>query len=537
MIRLDLSDIQGNIVKPYGRSGFPFTRHVFFNVTDPLAGRRFVQAVRPRVTTADPWDADTTPEGQVRHKKPPITLNLGFSYEGLKALDLPTRTLRLLPDEFIDGMRCRNEILGDVAASDPGRWDPAWREGSPAAHIWVSLNVGSQADGTPAPILQEWTDWLVKAAKDAGGVQLNTGHGSDGAQAWQDSAALTETLADGRTVPSAREHFGFTDGISDPVFKGQYNPIEEQIYKRGGGKLNKGLKGLPNGWEALDTGEFILGHVDEGQEHPVATQPAGFMRNGSFMVWRKLQENVQAFEAYVEEQAALWMKATGETDKVAARETLKAKMVGRWSSGIPLMVAPTWADQRRVAERFADVPELLRRKATTLLEKARLAEYELMLTDFRYGDDLDGAKCPFGSHIRRANPRDMLDPVLSAHKGSTTLVNRRRILRRGLPYQDPTGEKGVIFMAGCASIFRQFEFVQQQWVSYGLDFEAGNDTCPLVGNRAQATKHVIPAGAANDTPFIAANLPEFVTTRGGDYFFLPSLSAIRMIAMGMVDPT
>ena len=166
-----------------------------------------------------------------------------------------------------------------------------------------------------------------------------------------------------------------------------------------------------------------------------------------------------------------------------------------------------------------------------------MAEYELMLTNFRYGDDLHGAKCPFGSHIRRANPRDMLDPVLSAHKGSTTLVNRRRILRRGLPYLDPTGEKGVIFMAGCASIFRQFEFVQQQWMSYGLDFEAGNDTCPLVGGRAQSEKYVIPAGPANATPFIAANLPEFVTTRGGEYFFLPSLSAIRMIAMGMVDPT
>ena len=537
MIRLDLSDIQGNIVKPYGRSGFPFTRHLFFTITDPLAGRRFVQTVRPRVTTADPWDPDTTPEGQGRHKKPAITLNLGFSYAGLKALDLPTRTLRLLPDEFIDGMRCRNEILGDVGGSDPDGWDPAWREGAPAAHIWVSLNVGPQADGTPTPILQEWTDWLIKAAKDLGGVQVLTGHGSDGAQSWQDSAALTETLPDGRTVPCAREHFGFTDGISDPVFKGQYGALEEQLYKRGGGKLNKGLKGLPNGWEALDTGEFILGHVDEGQELPVATQPAGFMRNGSFMVWRKLQENVEAFKAYVEAQAGLWMQVTGETDKTAARETLMAKMVGRWSSGIPLMVAPTWADHQRIAARFADVPEILRRKAKTLLEKARLVEYELMLTDFRYGDDLDGAKCPFGSHIRRANPRDMLDPILSAHKGSTTLVNRRRIIRRGLPYQDATGEKGVIFMAGCASIFRQFEFVQQQWVNYGLDFEAGNDTCPLVGNRAQATKLVIPAGAAGEPPFIAANLPEFVTTRGGEYFFLPSLSAIRMIAMGMVDPT
>ena len=537
MTRLDLSDIQGNIAKAYGRFGFPFTRHLFFTITAPLAGRQFVQKVRPQVTTAEPWDAETTPGGLVRHRKPRLALNLGFSYAGLDALDLPTRTLRLLPDEFIDGMRCRSRILGDVEGSDPATWDQAWRSDKSLAHIWVSLNSGAQPDGTAWPDYQETTDWLIKAAAETGGVQVLKGHGKDGKQAWQDSEVLTEALPDGRKVLSAREHFGFVDGISDPVFKGQYEMLEEQLFKRGGGKLNKGLKGLPDGWEALDTGEFILGHVDEGQEIAAATQPAGFMRNGTFMVWRKLQENVEAFEAYIEDQADLWMRVTGETDRTAARETLKAKMVGRWSSGIPLMVAPTWADQQRVAAKYADALEILRRRPATLLEKARVAEYELMLTNFRYGDDLHGARCPFGSHIRRANPRDMLDPVLSAHKGSTTLVNRRRILRRGLPYLDPTGEKGVIFMAGCASIFRQFEFVQQQWMSYGLDFEAGNDTCPLVGARTQSEKYVIPAGPANATPFIAANLPEFVTTRGGEYFFLPSLSAIRMIAMGMVDPT
>ncbi|ESX00343.1 hypothetical protein X769_23280 [Mesorhizobium sp. LSJC268A00] len=79
--------------------------------------------------------------------------------------------------------------------------------------------------------------------------------------------------------------------------------------------------------------------------------------------------------------------------------------------------------------------------------------------------------------------------------------------------------------------------IQQQWMSYGLDSETGNDTCTLTGNRAESSKHVIPAGPANATPSIAANLPEFVTTRGGDDFFVPSLNAIRMIAVGTVDPT
>ena len=132
----------------------------------------------------------------------------------------------------------------------------------------------------------------------------------------------------------------------------------------------------------------------------------------------------------------------------------------------------------------------------------------------------------------------MLDPELSATGGGSTLTNRRRILRRGLPYVDPDGSRGIVFMGLCASLFRQFEFIQQQWMNYGLDFEAGNDTCPLIGNRVQSDKHVVPAGPASPaTPFIAAGLPEFVTTRGGDYFFLPGIDAIRMIAMGTVDPT
>ena len=74
----------------------------------------------------------------------------------------------------------------------------------------------------------------------------------------------------------------------------------------------------------------------------------------------------------------------------------------------------------------------------------------------------------------------------------------------------------------CSSLFRQFEFIQQQWMSYGMDFEAGNDTCPLTATGPIRQAH-IPAGPANATPFIAAGLPEFVTTRGGDYFFIPSL--------------
>lgn len=536
MIQLDLSDIQGNIHRPYGRFGFPHSRHLFFHIADADAGRVFVQGIRPRVTTAEPWTKSEA--GATLVKKPTITLNIGFTYPGLKALGLPTRTLRLLPDEFIDGMACRAQILGDIGESAPDRWDPVWRSGADCAvHVWVSLNVGANPDGSPLPILAEWTDWLDGLATSCKGVTLLAGHGAQGTDRWQDSQAIMQTGPDGTVQVLPQEPFGFMDGISDPVFRGKYQPEAEARQAIGGGKIAQGPYTIHGSWSALEAGEFILGQVDEGQELPVATQPNGFARNGTFMAWRKLRQNVPAFKAEMQRQAGLWAQVMGVADPVEAYETVSAKLVGRWSTGIPLLAAPTWADHQRVLADWADCIAALTRTSDQKVAPERFAAFSEMLDGFRYGDDLDGTKCPFGAHIRRANPRDMLDPVLSATRGATTLTNRRRILRRGLPYADPGGEQGVVMMMICASLFRQFEFVQQQWINYGLDFEAGNDTCPLIGNRAQSDKHVIPGAPEAGGPFIAAGLPEFVTTRGGDYFFLPSLNAIRMIAMGTVDPT
>ncbi|MGH6851807.1 MAG: Dyp-type peroxidase, partial [Methylocella sp.] len=176
---------------------------------------------------------------------------------------------------------------------------------------------------------------------------------------------------------------------------------------------------------------------------------------------------------------------------------------------------------------------------------------ETALADFSFHDDPDGIKCPLTAHMRRVNTRDMMGP--SDGDGSV-LTNRRRILRRGLPYgASPEGtrdedEHGIVMLGVCASLVRQFEFVQQQWINYGLDAGAGSDTCPIVGNHSDGkpggkngpkAKFVIPAdpAAGHHPPFIVEGLPQFVETRGGDYFFVPSMTALRMIGMGVVDPT
>ena len=548
---LDLADIQGNILHPYGRLGFPKTRHLFFNIGNAPAGRYFIEQVRHDVTTSERWASNKDANSNAP-ARPLVAINIGLSFLGLLALDLPTRMLRQLPDEFINGMAKRSSILGDVELSDPKRWDPIWVNAAVKrecqVHIWVSLNASAKSDGTPADALAERTDWLQKVALASGGVTLLTGHGGHNTApaAYQDSSALMDGLGPTK-VPTPKEHFGFTDGIADPVFAGQYEPNDEAVEVIGSGKF------LPDnkGWAPIAAGEFILGHDSEAQELPPSAPPWSFMRNGTFMAYRKLHQNVASFRAYVAQQASLYQVVTKMTSAEAAEKTILAKMVGRWPNGFPLAIAPTYEESEKLAATWAHIPAIQLKKSAdrTKEEAAELAKYEQLLVDFRYGDDIEGAKCPVSAHIRRSNPRDALDPRLGSAPPTvpdSSLSNRRRILRRGLPYgnstkpedADDTKEHGVIFMALCASLFRQFEFIQQQWMQYGASFNVGNDTDPVVGLRREGAKFVIPADPKKGgVPFFCANIPQFVETRGGEYFFLPSLTALREIAEGSVDPT
>jgi Dyp-type peroxidase family len=544
---LDLADIQGNVVRPYGRFGFPFMRHLFFNIGDASAGRRFIERVRHKVTTAERWGAVDAERDPHPPPRPLVATNIGLSWRGLAALELPTGTLRMMPDEFIDGMAKRCDVLGDIGASAPKGWDQLWQNAAnnsdAQVHIWVSFNAQAKPDGTPVDELETLTRWLTDTAKGSNGVTLLAGHKGNNAE-FQDCSALMVKLSSGQTVPCAKEHFGFTDGIGDPVFAGQYAPDREANDVIGSGKLLPDKKG----WLPLAPGEFILGHVNEAQELAPAAPPWSFTRNGSFMAYRKLHQNVGSFNAYVKQQAALYQRVANLDSEKAADETIRAKMVGRWSDGIPLAAAATYPESQALAAKWLDIPAIQLKDSLTRTpdETARLAAYERMLTEFQYCDDIEGAKCPVTAHIRRANPRDGLDPTLGpppATPPGSALTNRRRILRRGMPYGDSSqgddqSEHGVVFMAICASLFRQFEFVQQQWIQYGGAVNAGNDTDPVIGLRRNGAKFVIPAqpnGAG--TPFICANLPQFIEMRGGEYFFLPSLTALRQIAMGTVDPS
>jgi len=554
---LNLNDIQGNVTRAYGRFSFPFARYYFFQFPSARAGRDFMDRLREKVTTAARW-----PDMQ---DKPFCTTNVALSFPGLWVLQLPVRTLQAMPNEFIEGMKARAFILGDrdqtkteddaLREDWDAHWDPIWQKsrepgtgGKDDVHLLVTLNAQVKPNTTdqPHPALAERVKWLLKQAKDTGVRHLD-GVGTKGDKDHQDASAVYEKIG-GANLPTPKEHFGFTDGIGDPAFEGQHRVEDAADAVVGRGKL------MGDGWQPLATGEFLLGHPDESQELPPTAMPPEFMNNGTFVAFRKLHENVGSFDAVVDEEGDRYAKVM-EVSKDEAVETLRAKMCGRWSDGVPLSKVATYPEWVAFGEKMK-----FRGEGVNPIEgyKANLAYIASKdARDFRYADDMTGAKCPGGSHMRRVNTRDYLDPLNKSGtdpatgkpqtnpNATSTLNKRRRILRRGLPYgpanfehKDDDTEQGVIMLIMGASLFRQFEFVQQQWIQYGLDFHQGNNTCPMLGNHDHHKRHTVASDpASGKPPYVMSTLKTFVECRGGDYFFVPSMTALRMMAMGIVDPT
>ena len=459
--KIDVSDIQGFALKGYS---FPHARFLLLELLDCNDAQKFILELLPHITTGVRWA-----------HKPSTTLNVAFTHKGLEKLKLPLVTLLSFPDEFQQGMKARGDILYDTGINAPHHWDPVWRDEQ--VHMWVAVYADS-----PSTLDEGCNRVLQFIDKTKGAKLLQT----------QEACAI---YLNGEFTPN--EHFGYRDGFGNPDFKGA-----ERECVPGQGKLME-----DGSWEALATGEFLLGYADEAGELPVAPIPHLLARNGTFMVYRKMHQNVGAFRNYLNEKA---QKYPGGRDKLAA------KFVGRWQDGTPLELSPNGPNQEIVKD-------------------------DKQNTNFTYGKDLDGSRCPIGAHIRRANPRD-------AFGFHGQLSNRRRIMRRGLPYGRyvPDGEpvddkedRGIIFMALNASFFRQFEFVQQQWIDYGNDAHQGNDKDLLTGNHDGRGKFVVQG--SNDpnnpaAPFICAKLPNFVELRGGDYFFMPSLTALQLMGSGAVDP-
>ena len=440
---IDRRNIQGFVVRGYR---LPFAAYVYLRIDDAAKTRAALAEFLPQVITAERWT-----------DKPESGINVAVSFAGLKAMGIGDRSLDAFPAEFKAGMAARAQVLGDIGDSAPGNWEEPFRAGE--AHVLVMVSATSQE------ALE------ARHGRVCDGVERSGGGTVVGAQL-------------GGVLEGGREHFGYADGFAQPSIEG--SGFDSQP---GEGAPEKG------GWRPLKPGELLLGYPDEQGAVTPAPPPDDFGVNGSFLVYRKLRQDVAGFRRLLREAAA---------EYPGGEELLAAKIVGRWRDGTPLDASPDRPDAALVADPARN-------------------------NAFDYAGDDAGLRCPVGAHVRRMNPRRSL-PF------DGKLVNRHRIMRRGITYGErlPEGadddgqDRGVVFMCLQASLARGFEFVQSQWANGGNAFRLGQDQDVMLGpqDTVGTAKMTIPG----DPPFFLGPLARVVTMRGGEYYFTPGLNGLRHLA-------
>lgn len=277
---LPLDQIQGFVLRGYTH---PRARHFMINIPNAAAGKKFVAAVTPMITTATPWNV-----------KPATCCNIAFTKDGLTALGIDVTKAGLVP-EFVDGAIARGNTyvdpirdLGDHGTSAPANWILGLGTGQ--VHIIVSLfalDPGARDQGT---------ETIVSMMTSAGVQQL--GH--------QDS---DDILGDSRI------HFGYHDGISQPNIAG-------------GPPRN-----IKDDQPVVSTGEFVLGYNAEGGLF--RSGPSFDPANGTYSAFRILKQDVDAFNEYLATAASLYD---------LPQEVVQAKFCGRWADGTPLVLSPETPD-------------------------------------------------------------------------------------------------------------------------------------------------------------------------------------------------
>jgi Dyp-type peroxidase family len=494
-MKVKLEEIQTNILRSVDPA---FSFYVFYRINDTPRFRSFLaSAVAQNLTFAgtptglySEWDRLWSGSVEAATKPLPpnhsLHMNVGFTMSGLEHLKVEQDTRESFPEPFREGMAARGTILGDVGPSACEHWDGYL--GSSAVHgvlWWNWWNVpkedrlpGDAHDQLEQRAHRTWEH--IKAAARDHGIEIL--HSETG-------VANYRKFASGEI--ERIEHFGFRDGISQPwVDFGIANSIGLSHPAPGGGTPRQHGQ-----WAPLAPGEFVLGYPDE--DGLVQPWPCNndLQRGGMYMVFRKLEQDVVGFRDFLREAS---------TD-TAASGLLAAQMFGRWPDGTPLIQSPNGPD--------AGTPRGPKQS----------------VNDFRYErDDPRGLRCPISAHIRRANPRDT---------GGRNDSRRHRLLRRGITYGGPIlpddspadgRKRGVLFVALNARIDQQFEFVQSRWLNTGEfvgQVGAGRDPINAVNKGELSDSFWSPSRRAPVT-----HLTRFVTMRGGDYFFVPSLVALKGLA-------
>ncbi len=460
--RVEWEDVQGIVLSGYGklkRSAYLLWR---FQSGDLPHKRKWLSDLTGRLTPSQPGPSSNTQPAR----------NLALTASGLRHLGVDQSTLNSFSFEFLEGMAParprespiprRTNVLGDLQDSSPEYWH------------WGGWNEETrEIDGLLMLFAEEpGIDQLIQAEM----------------KAMADIVDGEPIALRGQLFPKEKEHFGFEDGFSQPKIEGRPKKSKGADSKKGKSEIKPGAE--------VKAGEFLLGYENERNARVTNGHDRDVRRNGTYLVFRQLEQDVPAFNTFVSDVA----KKIGETD-----EWVAARLLGRCKNGEPLVA-----------------------------EKPNGSEEDAKNNFLYYYEDRAGLRCPIGAHIRRANPRDSLgpDPETALH-----LSKMHRIIRRGRPYGErwePNGanghgdkaERGMLFIALNADIAGQFEIIQHSWINNPHFNGLYTGTDPI-GHFPDGEGITIQSRPAN---FRADRAKPFVTVRGGAYFFLPGLRALRDIA-------
>ena len=490
---VDYSDVQGLVRFGYGK--MVEASYALLRIKNAVAARAWLRAapVTSAVTMNPP---------------PTVALQVAFTAHGLAQIGVAESVIAGFSPEFLTGMteESRARRLGDVDVNAPSHWAWGYEAGGP--HLVVMFFA--------VP------DGLTSFVQSATGALWH--------DAFEEMRWLKTADLDGV------EPFGFADGISQPQidWERERDPTRPQIDYSNLVALGEFLLGYPNEYNKYTDRPLLDPDSSSAELLPAEDAPEkkDLARNGTYLVMRDLEQDVRRFWQFV-------MRQTGSDE--AAGEKLAAAMVGRTRAGDPLVPI-----QQDPIPGIGAQPE------------------EVRLNRFTYEQDATGSCCPFGSHVRRANPRNPDFPGRPAGllKRLITMlgfgpkgfrddlmspVRFHRILRRGREYgtgllpEDaltpaPPNEpaRGLHFVCLNANISRQFEFLQNAWIVNTKFSGITSESDPLLGTRAEVPYCQVTANFNQPRDGQLRNrisgLPQFVTVRGGAYFFLSSLRALRYFA-------
>jgi deferrochelatase/peroxidase EfeB len=484
---VDYRDIQG--LAAFGYAKLTQASYFLAEIRDAGAARDWLLAA---------------PVASAEYKDPPpdTAMQIGFTSQGLRALGVAETIVRGFSPEFVSGMAGetnRSRRLGDTGENDPERW--YWGGPKNVPDIVVMLFARQDLGDFKRQVLNElWDRGFANvtclSTSDMGGF----------------------------------EPFGFRDGINQPEidWKQEIPVTGDRIDFSNTVALGEFLLGYVNEYGKYTDRPLVHAEADRGGDLPDAEDTAGKKdvgRNGTYLVLRQLEQDVPGFWKFLDEQ-------TG--GNVSERDKLGAAMVGRARDGEPLAAPSAEA-----------IPGM------------RL-DPQKPLNSFTFDGDPKGTRCPFGAHIRRANPRNadlsgkpqwFLTRLANklgiprAEFGEDLMASTRfhRILRRGREYGSwlapedalkislaDDSPRGLQFACLNANISRQFEFVQSAWLMSAKFNGLTGEADPLLGNDNR--NFSIPQ--AGGLRRLVTGMPQFITVRGGAYFFLPGLGALRFLARG-----